>query len=106
MTIEVFHRLYTFNMAMNEVAKDLECLKVTGEVKTDAIEKLRLMAEELRAGVNHLVTESVHDEAEVNWGRFEKMRLQMEELPDVPEENTQGKKVVELKPKGKRGKRA
>jgi hypothetical protein len=98
MTIDVFHRLYTFNVSLNEVVKDLEGIKATREVRSEPIEKFRLMAEELRAGVNHLITESIHDEAEVNWGRFEKMRLLMEEPPDVPET----KNVVELKPKVKK----
>jgi hypothetical protein len=71
----IYDSLYTINEAFEQIPEHLEKLRNLGVITTEYVEEQRIVSEELRAGINHMILNRQQTREIADREHFGQMRI-------------------------------
>ena len=78
MKSEIYNALAAINRGFDVTLESLTILKAEGVLTAEYVQQQTEVAEELRAGLNHMILDKLQSREREDWARFGKMRLTTE----------------------------
>lgn len=74
-----YQALYEINQAFEAITHNIEVLRQSKTIAPDMLNLQQSMAEELRAGLNHLIVDKLNAREVEEWAIYGKQRLEREQ---------------------------
>jgi hypothetical protein len=71
----IYQSLYNLNTAFQSIAQEIEVLDDYEAIPLDTLRLYRMTAEELRAAMNHCITDVLITREEKDWNHYGKLRI-------------------------------